>query len=166
MRVSALLAAFIIVLSPLPAAAQALFSNPFADAENYRAQRGPISEARYRVRYEMTVQARGGAPVVSELMLDVADDWALVRGQDHARLFDFRLNRIFTLSDDGFTSNNGLGELVLKIMERQNRSYLQRLLGAAGAQGELADACDAESELSLVIPGAADAGVTELHIAL
>lgn len=156
-----LLAVFVVALFAEAATAQPLFGNPFSDAGAYRNERGALGEARYRVRYEATRVAGDGAQAVNELVLDVADDWALAREADRVQLYDFRLNRIFTLNGGDFTSNNGLGALVFRIMERQNRSYLQRILAAAGAGGQLPDACDAESELSLVIPGATDAGVTE-----
>lgn len=164
MRLNALLAALVLVLTPLPVAAQELFGNPFSEASAYRDARGSLPDARYRARYESTITTHGAAPVVGEVTLDVADDWALVRAGDRTTLYDFRLNRIFTLNADSFVSRNGMGDLAFRVTERQNRSVLQRVLQAAGAQDQqLPDSCDAESELSLVIPGAPDAGVTELR---
>lgn len=159
----ALLAFVFLALAPLPASAQSLFVNPFADAATYRSERGTLNNATFRARYEVTRVGRDGAPVVSELILDVADDWALAREGDRVRLHDFRLNRVFMLSADSFTGTNAMGELVFRIMERQNCTYLQRIIAAAGARAELPDACDAESELSLVLPGSPDAGVTEIR---
>jgi hypothetical protein len=163
MMVRGFLAALALALSSAPAMAQPLFGNPFADAAAYRAQRGELTEARYRVRYEVTRVERGGAPVVSELVIDAASDWALAREGERATLYDFRLNRVFALSADSFTTANGMGMLVFSVMERQNRSYLQRMLAAMSAQGDFPDACDAESELGLAIAGAQDAGVTEIR---
>jgi hypothetical protein len=159
----AALLALALCIPATPSAAQPLFGNPVADAAAYRAQRGELGEARYRVRYEFTRIERGGALQVSELTIDAASDWALVREGERLTLHDFRLNRVFTLTGDSFTTTNGLAFLTFRVMERQNRSYLQRVLAAAGAQGELSDACDAESELGLAIPGAADAGVTDFR---
>lgn len=164
MKSSALVAAVMLTLTPLPAAAQAPFGNPFSDATAYQSERGSVSDAHYRVRYEATITARGAAPVVSELTLDVADDWVLARDGNRATLYDFRLNRVFTLSPESFVGQNGLAAVAFRIMERQNRSVLQRVVQAAGAQAQqLPDACDAETELSLVIPGAPDAGATLLR---
>lgn len=163
MIVRAALIALALCIPATPSVAQPLFGNPFADAAAYRAERSELSEARYRVRYEFTRIEHGGAPQIGELAIDVASDWALVREGDRLTLHDFRLNRVFALAGDSFTTTNGLAFLTFRIMERQNRGYLQRVLAAAGAQGELPDACDAESELGLAIPGAADAGVTNFR---
>jgi len=154
---------FFMMLASSPAQAQPLFANPFAEAETYRSERGAATEARYRVRYEAMHAERGGPPVVREVVIDVGPDWSLVRQGEHARLYDFRLNRVFTIDDASFSTMNGLADVTFRIMERQNRSYLQRALSAAGVRGEAPDACDAESELGLVIPGAPDAGVTEFR---
>lgn len=161
MKLGAIVALFALLLAPLPAAAQTLFVNPFADAATYRGQRGATSDAQYRVRYEVTRVTRGGAPAVTELTLDVADNWALAREGDVTRLYDFQLNRVFTLNADSFTSMNALGPLVFRLMERQNRTYLGRIVAAAGAQNQLPDACDAESELAVIIPSATDTPSTE-----
>jgi hypothetical protein len=163
MGLRTLIATLVLLLAPLPAKAQPIFSNPFADAAAYRGQRGELSEARYRVHYEETMVERGGAPVVSELTIDVAPDWALVRRGDRVSLHDYRLNRVFLTNAGSFTTTNGLGDLVFRVMERQNRSYLQRLLAAAGPEAAFADACDAEAELGLAFPNAPDAAETELR---
>jgi hypothetical protein len=163
MRKRWILATLTLVLTPAPALAQPLFGNPFADAAAYRRERGELTEAHYRVRFEATRVERGGAPLVSEFVIDAAADWALAREGQRATLYDFRLNRVFMLGAESFTTANGMGPLVFRVMERQNRSYLQRVLAAAGARDELPDACDAESELGLVIPGAQDAGTTEIR---
>ncbi|MEZ5955797.1 MAG: hypothetical protein R3C27_01095 [Hyphomonadaceae bacterium] len=164
MKLNALLAVLMMALTPLPAAAQALVGNPFAEASTYRNQRDALDDARYRVRYEATHVTGSGAPEVTELTLDVADDWALAREGERTTLYDFQLNRVFTLSADSFTGINGFSGLTFRIMERQNRSYLQRIVQAAGAQAQqLPDACDAETELSLVMPNAPDSGVAEVR---
>ena len=144
------------------AAAQPLFGNPLADAAAYRTERGETDEARFRARYEVTRIERGGAPIVSELVIDVANDWSLTREGEIVVLRDFRLNRVFTIGGGHFTTMNGLADLTFRVMERQNRSYLQRITDLATNRSELPDACDAESELGIVIPGA-DGGATELR---
>lgn len=159
----ALLATLASAFMPISALAQPLFANPFSDAATYRNDRGEVGVARHRLRYEMTYSERGGAPVVSEFVVDVGPDWSVTRQGAQAVLRDFRLNRIFVLGDDQFTTMNGLADLTFRIMERQNRSYLQRVLDAAGAHGEQPDACDAEAELGIVLPGDADAGQTDMR---
>ncbi|HYD87815.1 MAG TPA: hypothetical protein VEA80_10095 [Vitreimonas sp.] len=151
------------VLASAPAFAQPVFANPFADAPTYRAERGSLTEASYRVRYEATYSERGATPVVRELVMDVAPDWSLVRDGAVTRLYDFKLNRVFVIYGDSFSTMNGLADVTFRVMERQNRTYLARVMSAAGARGDLADACDAESELGLAIPGSTDAGATEIR---
>src|SRR5690606_5208532 len=143
--------------APLAASAQPLFGNPFADATAYRSERGDLPEATYRARYEVTHVERGGAPTLSEMVIEAASDWALVHEGDRTTLYDFRLNRVFMLGEGDFTTANGMGLLVFRVMERQNRRYLQHMLDALGTQDEFPDACDAESELGVVIPQLGDA---------
>ncbi|WP_395646425.1 hypothetical protein [Terricaulis sp.] len=148
------IAALVLLCWAMPASAQELFSNPFADAAAYRTQRGDLSDAHYRVRYEQTLIQRGGAPETSELMLDVADDWALMRNGVQTILYDFRINRVFTIAGDAFVTRNAAADVVFRITERQNRSYLERVLAGVRTRGgqALPGACDAESELGVVVP--------------
>ncbi|MEZ5971440.1 MAG: hypothetical protein R3C31_06545 [Hyphomonadaceae bacterium] len=163
MKFNALFAAMLFALTPLPAAAQAFFGNPFSDAATYRSARGALDEARYRVRYDATITEHGGQPVVGEITFDVADDWALVREGDRTTLYDFQLNRVFTIDADSFRGQNAMGNLTFRIMERQNRAYLTQIAQSAGVQAnQLPDACDAETELSVVVPGAR-AGATSFR---
>jgi hypothetical protein len=155
------LAALVVGLST-PGLAQDLFGNPFAGAASYRSERGDLSDARYRVRYEVTQVQRGGDAQTREVTIDVADDWALFRNGDLVTLYDYRLNRVFTLGGGSFTTTNGMADVTFRVMERQNRAYLQRVTDVAANRSEFPDACDAESELGLVIPGAA-AGQTEFR---
>lgn len=142
------------------ALAQPVFSNPFATAAAYRAERGGVSDAHYRARYELTRTGPDGAAQTGELTIDAADDWALVRQDGTSMLYDYRLNRVFVMTEGGFVSTNGMAPLVFRIMERQNRAYLERVMAQAGVQAaQLPDGCDAETELGIVVPGIAASGV-------
>ncbi len=154
-----LLSILALILLPAPALAQPLFGNPFADASVYRTERGSLPPATYRVIYEALTTA-GPQQHSSELIIDVGPDWAVARQNGRTTLYDFRLNRVFTIGSGTFTSMNGLGDLAFRVMERQNRTYLQRVMSSQGADSTAGDACDAESELGLAIPGAPDAGIT------
>jgi hypothetical protein len=147
-------------LAPFAASAQ-VFANPFGDAAFYRQMRGEApAEATYRVRYEVTRTEPNQAPATSEIVIDVAPDWSLSREGDQIYLRDFRLNRMFILQGDSFVSGNGLADIVFRVMERQNRTYLQRIASAAGVQ--LADDCDADAELGVTIPSTEDASPVEV----
>jgi hypothetical protein len=160
MKLFAAAAAFCAGLMPFAASAQ-IFANPFADAAGYRQMRGaePAS-ATYRLRYEVTRTEPNAAPLVSELVIDLASDWSVTRERDQVVLRDFRLNRMFLLQGDTFVSVNGLADIVFRVTERQNRTYLQRITQAAGVQ--LSDACDADAELGVTIPSQTNASTSEL----
>jgi hypothetical protein len=68
-----------LALMAAPAFAQPLFGNPFSTAAAYRAERGDLSEAHYRLRYEATVSKPGAADTTREIVIDVAPDWSLTR---------------------------------------------------------------------------------------
>ena len=136
-----------------PAVAQPLFANPLDSAAGYRAARGDTLSATHRFRYEITVTEAGKAPVVSVAVFDVAPDWALYSKDGEAVLQDFRLNRLFEVQDDSFTTVNGMASLVFRVMERQNRTYLGSMLSAAGANDMMSD-CSSDAELGLSLPGA------------
>lgn len=152
-RLVAAIACALMMAAPR-AEAQALFANPFASAAEYRSARGGTTDATYRLRYEVSRSELGRDAVVSELSIDVAPDWSLVRESGRTTLRDFKLNRTFALETDRFTTQNGLADLVFRVMERQNRSYLQQVVAGLGVRAEMPDDCDAESELGLAIPGA------------
>lgn len=157
----AFVTACVLLGSTAPAMAQQrLFDNPFADVATYASTRGGAADATYRVRYEVTRARPGTAPTVSEMVIDVAPDWSLTREVDRSVLRDFRLNRTFVLTGNQFFSSNGMGDLVSRIMERQNRTYLQRVVAAAGGPAGMPDDCDADSELGVSMPGATGASAT------
>lgn len=145
------------------AAAQPLFGNPLAEANAYRSERGALPEARYRARYEVSTTTDGEVASVAELVMDVATDWSLTREGDRAVLRDFRLNRVFTLEQDGFTTSNGLGVLVFRVMERQNRNFLLDVLNQVGGKASGLDACTVDAELGVQLPGSADEGKTRFR---
>jgi hypothetical protein len=158
------LAACVFLLASTQAMAQPIFANPFADAAAYRRDRGDLTEARFRLRYEVTRTEGHGAPVVSDLTIDVASDWSLAREGETSVLRDFRLNRIFVLNGDRFSTMNGLAVLTFRVMERRNRTFLQGVLTAAGAPpNRNNDDCDADAELGLYIPGTPNRGATEFR---
>jgi hypothetical protein len=139
----------IVGLAPFSATAQ-LFANPFAEPAAYLQSRGAApAEATYRVRYEVTRTEPDQTPAVAQVIIDVAPDWSLTREGESAVLRDFRSGRTFMLQGDTFTSMNSMADIVFRVMERQNRTYLQRLMSAAGA--EISDACDADTELGVTI---------------
>jgi len=139
----------VIALAPFSAAAQ-LFANPFADPTAYLQARGATpADATYRARYEVTRTEPDQAPVTAEVIIDVAPDWSLTREGESAVLRDFRSGRTFMLQGDTYTSMNSMADIVFRVMERQNRTYLQRVASAAGA--EISDACDADTELGVTI---------------
>lgn len=150
------------LLAPLAGFAQPLFDNPFQDAGQYRRERGATPPATLRLRYQTTVED-AGSPKVGEFLLEVASDWALIRQDGRETLFDFKLNRNFVLSDGTFTTVNGMALLATRVMERQNRTGIQRML--ADAKIAIGDACDSDAELGLAVgptltPTAAERGDT------
>lgn len=134
------------------AIAQPIFSNPLSDAATYRAARGDLSPATYRLRYEVTTSRSREAPTVRELIIDVAGDWSVTRDGEQVTLRDYRLNRYFTLQADRFTTMNGLALITFRAMERENRSRMQDMLTRMGVQAPVFDDCDADSELGVAIP--------------
>lgn len=157
MRIQALIGLAFLGLAALPAGAQPLFANPLDSAAGYRDARGATPDATLRYRYEITVTETGQAAVASETTLDVATDWALYHTGDVTLLHDFRLNRVFTLTGDTFTTTNGMASLVFRVMERQNRTYLGSVLSAVGA-GDMMSDCGSDAELGLALPGKTSAG--------
>lgn len=158
------IATFALTLFPLTATAQPMFSNPFADAAAYRDTRGSLPDATMRLRYEVTETEGDRAPILSELVIDVATDWSLARGRNGATLLDFRLNRQFVLEGDTFVSMNPMGDLLFRVMEVQNRYVLARMLEQAAPQQALPGRCDAEAELGVIIaarPGGSTASFRE-----
>jgi hypothetical protein len=146
----------IVALAPLPASAQ-LFADPLADAAGYLQARGAApSNATHRLRYEVTSTEPNEARTISDVTLDVAPDWALVRSADATTLYDFRLNRVFLLSPAAFTTQNGLALLSFRVFERQNRMVLRRAMAAASPQAgeQMQSHCDADMELGVSIPSA------------
>ncbi|MGE0044454.1 MAG: hypothetical protein AB7T08_01725 [Hyphomonadaceae bacterium] len=96
-----------------------------------------------------------------EWTIDVAADWAFVRFGECARLFDFRINRAFDITAQGFISHNLAANPAFLIYELQNRSILMRTIGAIGDVPF--DACDAQSEMGLMIPAMGDRAETRLR---
>jgi hypothetical protein len=145
------------------AGAQELFGNPFATAEAVRQQRGDLPSATLRLRYEASGDPKAEQPP-GEVVIDVATDWAHVRRPNAQTLYDFRAGRALELRDGGtFVSRGMLGDVVFRVLERQNRSGIARVLQGAGAKDQM-DACDAETELGVAIPHlkeAADAKVKQ-----
>lgn len=149
-----------VAFTPFPALAQPVFDNPLAEPAYYLSARGAAPDAHFRARYEVTESKGGAAPATREIVIDVAADWSLTRDGPSLVLHDFKLNRAFTLEEgDRFTTSNPLGVLTFRVMERQNRTFLQQALNRMGAQLDVFDGCDAESETGVVIPGSADLGV-------
>jgi hypothetical protein len=156
--------AVLLALGAAQAHAEEIFGNPFASAEAMRAmrvQRGATSNATLRVRYQADGDAKGHQQA-GVLIIDVASNWALVQRGGRQTLYDFALGRVIELRDDGtFVSRNAMSDVAFRIFERQNRGALTQVLGGAGV-GDAMDACDAETELGVVIPMSKERGVVEI----
>ena len=152
MRIQALIVAGLTGLVVSPALAQPLFANPLDTPEGYREGRGATPDAKHRIRYEVTETQGSGASEVYEVTIDVASNWSLYRKGEIAVLNDFGLNRIFTLEGDTFSTVNGMSNLVFRVMERQNRTYLKDVLAAATAGEPMITDCQSDSELGLSLP--------------
>ncbi|MGE0740348.1 MAG: hypothetical protein AB7O98_03325 [Hyphomonadaceae bacterium] len=142
------------VVFALPAQAQAFFQSPFLSPAEIIAARGETSPATMRLRYELR-RSEGGAPeTTSELIIDLAPDWALVTSAEATQLRDFRLNRVFVLqpTQRSFVSQNALGAPFFLIAERQNRAALQRFTAQLGPEAQIFQPCDVDAELGLVVP--------------
>lgn len=122
--VRSLVATSLFFLIPAAAVSESLFANPFADAAAYRRARGDCPAAYYRLRYERIVEDGDAKPAASEVVIDLAPDWYLTRAGDHMVLRDFRLNRLFILDGDRYTTVNDLAGVVFRVMERQNRTMI------------------------------------------
>jgi hypothetical protein len=69
---------------------------------------------------------------------------------------------LFELRDGGtFVSHSLMSNVTFRVYERQNRAALTHALRGAGVTDQM-DACDAETELGVVIPGSKDRGVVEV----
>lgn len=144
-------------LAASQAGAQELFGNPFASAEALRLQRGALPDATLRLRYQASGDPKAGQPA-GEIVIDLATDWAHVRRPKAQMLYDFRWGRALELRDGGtFVSRGMLSDVVFRVLERQNRSIITRVLQGAGAKGQM-DACDAETELGVAIPHLKESG--------
>ena len=152
LRIQALIVAGLTGLVVSPALAQPLFANPLDTPEGYREGRGATPDAKHRIRYEVTETQGSGASEVYEVTIDVASNWSLYRKGEIAVLNDFGLNRIFTLEGDTFSTVNGMSNLVFRVMERQNRTYLKDVLAAATAGEPMITDCQSDSELGLSLP--------------
>src|SRR5262249_17946057 len=133
-----------------PARAQG--PDPFAEPPAILTARGAAAHANVRFSYDMTRTTEGAARQEGRGTFDVATDWVLVRNGAQVWLYDYKLGRDFKFNEAAhtFVSFNPLGNVVLRVMERQNRGYLAEVLRrAGGASAGLADDCDAESELGV-----------------
>lgn len=151
----------LVLLCAAPAFAQTISSNPFLDAKGWRDARGGAPDASWRVRYDVTTTQGQQAPKSYELTLVVGADWALAQSAERTTLYDYKLNRAFAISGDSFTPYNGLAGLIFRVMERQNRSYLSKIMSGAGAK-DISDGCDADTELGVALPGQSDAVAAEV----
>ncbi|MBO0766615.1 MAG: hypothetical protein J2P50_18765 [Hyphomicrobiaceae bacterium] len=144
-----------------PAGAQDWFGDPFATAEALREQGGASQAARLVLRYATSGDDRSGQPA-GDLVIWVASAWAHVERGSRRTLYDFRLRRVLELRDDGtFVSRSMLSDVTFRVGERQNRSALTEVLRGKGATGPM-DACDAETELGLAIPGSKEPAAVEI----
>lgn len=158
-----LLVALGIALASTTAQAQTYFSNPFATPAAERAARGETPNATVRYHYDVSHTERGGAAVTSQMTIDVAADWALVREGQRTMLYDFRRNRLFDINGAAhtFVSYNALASPGFRLGEYVNRGMLSRVLAAARVPaGQESDVCDAANELGLITPGVTLPGVT------
>ena len=151
----------LIAMGASQVSAQDLFGNPFASAETLRLQRGALPNATLRVRYQA-----GADPIKEkspgELVIDVASDWAHVQRAGRQVFYDFRLGRVIELRHDGtFVSQSLMSDVTFRVYERQNRTALTHVLRGAGATDQM-DACDAETELGVAIPGSKEPAAIEL----
>jgi hypothetical protein len=143
------------------ASAQELFGNPFASATAVRAQRGEMPKATLRLKYAASAEPKDKQQA-GELVLDVASDWAQVQHGARRTVYDFRLGRVLELQDDGtFLSRGLMGDVAFRVAERQNRTGLTAVMRGAGLTDKW-DACDAETELGVVIPGSKEPAAVEL----
>jgi hypothetical protein len=151
----AVLTAAILSLAPLPVAAGTLLLNPFLSAAAYRAEREASPEATMRVRFESTTTGSGEEEPTTELVVDVAEDWALLRRAGEVTLFDFLLLRRFALDEEKktFVGLNLNGDVTFRVMERQNRIFIQKMIESIETTVPAGDECDAETELGIVLPG-------------
>lgn len=152
------------ILTFLVSVAATLFANtahaqslgPFADPAAIVQARGGAPHAIMEVRYAAALSGRPDAPSSFDLILDVAPDWVLVRNGDQLFLYDFRLDRLFVLNEanHSYVSYSSVAPIAFQVMERQNRAMLAQVLRRAGggAAANLADDCDAESELNIAFP--------------
>ncbi|KAF0115448.1 MAG: hypothetical protein FD128_748, partial [Hyphomonadaceae bacterium] len=134
-----------------PANAQDIFSNPFMTSEAIIASRTDTQNARTKVVYEVTTETERGTEI-QERVFFLSTDWAAVRSEESTRLFDFRLNRLFQLDGaaNKFLSSNLVAEPMFRVLERQNRNYLNTLLTNAGPHMKL-DFCDVDAELGVYV---------------
>src|SRR5262249_1550199 len=111
------------------------------------------STATLRLRYGASAEPKGEQPA-GELVIDVASDWVQVQRDRRRTLYDFRLGRVLELNDDGtFTSGSMLAEVAVRVAERANRVGLAAATHAMDLTDKW-DACDADTELGVALPGA------------
>lgn len=137
--------------------------NPFASAESLLAERGAASSAGLRLVYTETREDSKGEPSKSEVVIDLADDWALVTRGSTTLLYDYRLSRTISLDSQRttFVALNPIAELMFRVRERQNRAAMEKASQAAGTE-VIQDACDADANLGVMVPGLEPHGTPEL----
>lgn len=134
------------------------FFNPFATPAATRAARGATPAASVRYTYDVTRAEHGAGAANTQMSIEVASDWTLVREADREILYDFRLGRMFELhrTEHKFIAYNALWAPGFLLSEFANRAILAAMLARAGVQqGQLAGDCDAATELGVIPPGSA-----------
>ena len=145
--------------------AETTFANPFLSAEAYRAARPTLPAAELRLTYDRSGRDARGPDIGGKTVLTLASDWAMIEADGSVILYDFRLQRMFTIDATAgtFLSNNMNSWVYFKVMERQNRAAMEAGMRAAGLEDQFPGGCDADTELGVVLGDpelAADVAVT------
>jgi hypothetical protein len=141
------------VAGPQPPQATA-FHNPFMSAADYRFARQHLPAAVLRLTYDRSGTDAVGESASGNVVLTLADDWAMIEMDGTITVFDLRLLRVLTINPAAgtFRSENLNALVHFRVMERQNRTAMEAGMRAAGLDvGGLAG-CDTDTALGIVWP--------------
>lgn len=126
--------------------------NPFLSGAELSALRPGTSAATLKVTYGFTA-TEDGKVQNSSVVIDLADDWAMITTGAQTTLLDYRLGRLINLlpGRNGFSNFNYDTLLLFRVRERRSRAALEMAGTAAGVGIPIGDSCDAETELGIVV---------------
>lgn len=151
-RILVLMYALLITFAFGKVEAQNAPSHPFVSAKEILETRGETPNASTIVSLEINY-SEGNKIESQKVMLTLANDWGAVNIGQTIELYDFKLNRTFIINKDlgNFTSQNLVTDVLFRVLERQNRNFMNIALSEIAPSMKLPTSCDYDSELGIAI---------------